>query len=89
MFERLRLGFNVPLALFQDGETYTLPTGETLTPPTKSALGDVRLGVDARVCGSYDGPFTLAVGVQAHLPTGSTNLFTGDGKSRIVPRLMM
>ncbi len=86
--DRLRLGLNVPVALYQNGQSYTLGT-TPLTPPSKAAIGDVRVGADLRLVGEYRSAFTMAIGAQVHLPTGSETQYTGDGKVDIQPRLMI
>ena len=45
---RLRLGLDVPVALYQDGESAVVD-GVTLSPSTAPAFGDVRLAADVRV----------------------------------------
>ncbi|MEO6418392.1 MAG: OmpA family protein [Polyangiaceae bacterium] len=87
LWDRLRLGANIPLAIYQTGESTTV-NGTVLNAPEKAAIGDVRLGADVRLFGAYREAIEGAIGVQVHLPTGSQNLFTGDGQARIVPRLM-
>jgi outer membrane protein OmpA-like peptidoglycan-associated protein len=87
MFDRVRVAFDMPLAVFQDGNTLTL-AGQQLTAPSSFALGDLRLGVDARLYGKYGDPFTLAFGAQVFVPTGSQSSFTSDGTVRLQPRLM-
>ncbi|MBI2395331.1 MAG: OmpA family protein [Deltaproteobacteria bacterium] len=86
MWERLRLGLNVPIAAFQQGNAATVG-GVAYSPADKSALGDVRLGADVRLLGTYGSAFTLAFGTQLFLPTGSREQWTGDEKVRVVPRL--
>jgi OmpA-OmpF porin, OOP family len=86
LFDRLRFGLNVPVLLYQTGESITTSSG-TLTAPTGAALGDLRLGADVRLWGKYGSPFTIAAGAQVHFPTGSKGDFTSDGKSQLAPRL--
>lgn len=84
-WDRLRLGLNVPVLAYQTGEDVTVQ-GVGYEAPSGAALGDVRLGADVRLFGVYGGPATLAVGAQVHIPTGSVDKYTSDGKARIVPR---
>jgi OmpA-OmpF porin, OOP family len=88
LWDRLRLGANVPLAIYQTGESTTV-NGTVLNAPDSAAIGDVRLGADVRLFGAYREAIEGALGLQVHLPTGSQNLFTGDGSTRVVPRLML
>ncbi len=85
-FDRLRLALSVPIALYQGGDP-GIAEGVTYRSPSQASLGDVRLGADARLLGVYGRPFTLAAGVQVHLPTGRRDDYTGDGKVRVTPRV--
>jgi len=94
LFDRLRLGLNIPLAAYQNGQTSTYGSGSTagtttILPPSKAAIGDIRVGADLRLAGEYRDPITVAIGVQVHLPTGFESQFTGDGNVSVVPRLMI
>ncbi len=83
--ERLRIAGSIPVVLFQDsGRAQTL----VRVPRNEQALGDVRLGLDLRVLGEYGGAFSMAVGAQLWLPTGSKDNYTSDGKVRVAPRLL-
>ncbi len=86
LIDRLRFGFNIPVAVFQEGTAATI-NGVSYSPAEKTTLGDIRLGGDARLFGEYGSPFTLALGVQVFLPTGTREQWTGDGRVRLVPRL--
>jgi OOP family OmpA-OmpF porin len=61
LWDRLRLGFNLPVAVYQDGHDGVLE-GVTYAAPNTPAVGDLRLGADLRLLGSYGEPFTLALG---------------------------
>lgn len=86
--DRLRLGFNLPIALYQSGESATVGT-TTFSSSNATSVGDLRLAADLRLVGEYRGPAELAIGVAAYLPTGSKDAFTGDGKVRLAPRLLL
>jgi OOP family OmpA-OmpF porin len=89
LWQRVRLGVNLPIGLYQNGDSGAL-TGGALSAPTSSfAAGDLRLAADLRIAGVYGGPATLGVGVQAYLPTGSRGSFTGDESVRVAPRIML
>lgn len=88
LWDRLRLSANVPIAARTVGEHARIGL-ENIDPTTGTSLGDVRLGADVRLVGVYGGPAELALGVQFYLPTGDRESFTGDGKLRIMPRLML
>jgi hypothetical protein len=86
LWDRLRLGVNVPVAVFQDGHTGALD-GVTLTPPATPAVGDLRFGADLRLVGTYGEPFTLALGARVYVPTGERDNYTGDNSVRFDGRL--
>lgn len=90
LWNRLRLGANAPIAIYQEGETAFVPeTGVTYVPPQSQSFGDVRVGTDLRLFGRYGDPMTGALGVQVFLPTGSRADFTGDGTVRVQPRALV
>jgi outer membrane protein OmpA-like peptidoglycan-associated protein len=86
--QRLRLALSLPIVLHQDGKASTTNGGTTFQAPTGAGVGDLRVGADLRLFGEYGDAFTMALGVQVHVPTGNPDEFTGDGKVRIVPRLL-
>jgi outer membrane protein OmpA-like peptidoglycan-associated protein len=85
--QRLRLSVNLPIAAYQQGSPGTVGT-TTYAAPTEASVGDLRVGADLRLFGTYGDAFTTALGVQVHVPTGTQADYTGDGKIRIVPRLL-
>jgi outer membrane protein OmpA-like peptidoglycan-associated protein len=86
LWDRLRLGVNLPVALLNGG-TDGSAEGFNVTAPTGAAVGDLRLGFDVRLFGIYGGPLTAAIGAQVFAPTGNRESFTGDEKIRLLPRL--
>lgn len=87
LWDRVRVALNLPIALWQSGEDGVL-NGTALSASGDAALGDLRLGADVRLVGEYRQPFSLALGLQAYLPTGDREAFTGDGKVRVAPRVL-
>ncbi len=85
--DRLRLGASLPIALYQGGKGGTI-NGALYKPPTGAAAGDLRIGIDARLVGKYGDPFTLALGAQVYMPTGSKADYTSDGTLRFAPHLL-
>jgi outer membrane protein OmpA-like peptidoglycan-associated protein len=83
LWDRLRFGFNLPIAVVNAGDGATLG-GVAYPRPTSPALGDLRLGGDVRIVGEYRSPFTLAAGASLYVPTGSQNDYTSDGVVRAV-----
>jgi outer membrane protein OmpA-like peptidoglycan-associated protein len=86
LWNRLRVGFDLPVYAFQYGRAGAL-AGAAYAPPSEN-VGDLRLGADLRLYGQYEDPFTLAAGVQVYLPTGSRSDYTGDGVTRVEPRIL-
>jgi OOP family OmpA-OmpF porin len=84
--DRLRLAVNLPVAAKQSGRSAGATS--TIATPNDASVGDLRLGADVRLFGEYGGAFTTALGVQVHVPTGTQTDYTGDGKVRVVPRLL-
>ncbi len=87
LWERLRLGVNVPLLVFTRGEALNV-ANSSFSTSEGTTVGDPRFSVDVRLVGNYRDPFSLAFGVQAFAPIGSQDAFASDGKVRIRPRLM-
>ncbi len=85
--ERLRVGVNVPVAIYQHGDELE-GIAIAARAPSKAALGDVRLSGDAMLFGAYGAILRGAVGAQLFLPTGSRSQFTGDGTVRVLPRFL-
>jgi len=76
--DRVRVGIDVPIAIYQNGSDATA-FGESLQSPHKPAIGDIRFSADLRLLGQYGDKFILAVGGQGFIPTGQQDLYTGDG----------
>jgi OOP family OmpA-OmpF porin len=88
LWDRLRLGVNLPILAYQKGEAGTL-NGTAFKAKKGAALGDLRLAADVRLFGSYRSPISLAAGAAVFLPTGEQKAFAGDGKVRVLPRLLL
>lgn len=88
MWNRVRFALNAPVVLYTEGQEGRLGA-KVLAPPTSATtLGDIRLGVDARLAGEYGRKATVAFGAQLWLPTGSPSAYTGDGSVRFGPRVL-
>ena len=53
LWERLRLGVNLPIAAVVDGNGGTLTTARCSTPTNGANIGDLRLSADVRLFGEY------------------------------------
>ena len=85
LWDRVRAGFNVPIAIYQTGDAPTTK-GTTFADPGTS-FGDIRFAADLRLLGQHGDVFNSAIGVALYLPTGSRDQFTGDGNVRFAPRI--
>lgn len=88
LWDRLRLGANLPLLVYNKGESGS-STNTSFSTDDSATIGDARLGADVRLVGAYGDAATLAAGVQVFLPTGKQDSFAGDEKVRVMPRLML
>lgn len=89
LFDRLRFGFSLPVQLNSAGKSTNINGATYAAPASSAALGDLRLGLDARLLGVYGDPVTAAVGFQVFLPTGDAASYTGDEHVRFAPRLLV
>jgi OmpA-OmpF porin, OOP family len=88
LLDRLRIGVNLPILAYQAGEGGTVQ-GVRFEAATGAAVGDLRLGADVRLLGTYRSPVSLAAGVAVFAPTGKQEAFVSDGKVRVLPRLLL
>lgn len=89
--DRLRLGINLPVAVYQDGESSIVAVdgvSERFRAADKPAIGDVRIAGDVRLLGVRGDAFALAAGLRAWVPTGQRAQFTGDGSVRLAPHVL-
>src|SRR5687768_8919571 len=88
LWDRLRLGANLPVLTYQTGDGGTV-NGVRFEAAEGATVGDVRLGADVRLFGKYRSPASLAAGVAVFAPTGDQDAFTSDGEMRVLPRLLL
>ncbi|MEZ4229418.1 MAG: OmpA family protein [Polyangiaceae bacterium] len=86
LWDDLKLGVNIPLAVVNSGESGTT-TNSSFSSKDGATIGDVRVGGDYRLLGKPGDLLRLGLGVGVFLPTGSQERFTGDGSVKIQPRL--
>jgi OmpA-OmpF porin, OOP family len=87
LFERLRLGLSLPIALYNDGRNGTYDGVQYIAPQKEQGIGDLRLALDLRLFGESDGPLRVGIGSRFWLPTGSQENYLGDGEARIAPHV--
>ncbi|MDH5675784.1 MAG: choice-of-anchor L domain-containing protein [Myxococcales bacterium] len=88
LFDRLAASLELPLAVYQDGETPDVGTA-VVTSPDSAAMGDLRLGLRARLHGEADDGFQVALGAHLWLPTSPAEGFTGDSAATLKPHLIV
>lgn len=88
MFNRVRIGGNAPLILYNDGDSGTLRGVTYSAPADNPPVGDARITMDVRLFGEHDSPITMAVGGRFWFPTGKTASYTGEGAARGGPRVL-
>ena len=88
LLNRLRIGFNLPIAVYQTGQNGSV-NGAKFSSPETAALGDLRASADLRLLGQYGDPFTMAIGGQLFTPTGQRDRFTGDDTARGIVHMLM
>ena len=84
LWDRVRLGLNLPFALYQTGDSPSTAGVSAASPG--SAVGDLRLSADLRLFGEAGDVITGAVGFALYMPTGSRDNFTSDHTFRFAPR---
>ncbi len=89
---RFSLGFDFPLAVKGPGVTaggFQYPAADVDPGANPDTLSDVRLGLDARLLGEWDGPFRLGLGAQLWIPSGEKAQYLSDGTYRGMLRLLL
>ena len=91
-FLRFSFGFDFPLAVKGQGPTlggYRYPAADVDLGSFPDTLSDVRVGIDARLIGEWDGPFRLGLGAQLWIPSGETAQYLSDGTYRGMVRVLL
>ncbi len=89
LFGRLRLGLDVPVAVYQGGTSGSID-GVSYPAVTSGGVGDLRIGADVRLFGTYGDPFTLAAGAQLFVPSGNSAEYLGDNSFHaVLPRVLV
>ena len=88
LFERLRLGMSLPIAVAQSGsDVGGLVGGQRILGDTSAGIGDLRASADLRLFGNYGDRFTLALGGRIWFPTGDPAKYLGDDGVRVGPHV--
>lgn len=88
LWQRLRLGVNLPIAAVVEGNPGNIGT-QSYGLAEGGDLGDLRVSADLRLFGKYRGPISMALGASVWFPTGSPESYTGDGTVRVSPHVNM
>jgi outer membrane protein OmpA-like peptidoglycan-associated protein len=81
LWDRLLVSVDAPAAVVNKGEDPMLAT-VNFHPPSKPAIGDLRIGLRGRIWGDFRAPFQIGAGAYLYAPTGSPDAWTGEGKVR-------
>jgi hypothetical protein len=87
LYRKWRIAFSVPFSPYQTGDSDSYG-GYRFSPPSP-AFGDIALRGDYLVAGSHDDPLAIAIGAEAHVPSGSRTNYMSDGTFGIEPRLSL
>ncbi|MEJ7735240.1 MAG: OmpA family protein [Polyangiaceae bacterium] len=87
-YERLQLSIDFPMAVLNRGDDVD-SQGVTITAPSGTSVGDLRLGMRLRLFGDPRSPIGLAIGGYLFAPTGDETEFTSTGHARGNPSLML
>jgi outer membrane protein OmpA-like peptidoglycan-associated protein len=89
LFDRVRLGLDVPVAVYQSGTGGTVD-GVSYPAVTSGGVGDLRISADVRLFGKYGDAFTLAAGTQLFIPSGNASQYLGDNSFHaVLPRALV
>jgi outer membrane protein OmpA-like peptidoglycan-associated protein len=89
LFDRVRLGLDVPVAVYQSG-TGGVVDGVSYPAVTSGGVGDLRISADVRLFGQYGDAFTLAAGTQLFIPSGNASRYLGDNSFHaVLPRALV
>jgi outer membrane protein OmpA-like peptidoglycan-associated protein len=84
---RVELSLHLPVALWQRSDFSLLEdqgvTGPLVAPIAQTALGDLRLGAKVPILDAARWPIGLAALLDARLPSGNRDAFTGDGAALV------
>ena len=90
LWERLAINVNLPIALFQEGESPSAD-GVSFSSPEGADIGDLRIGLRGRLFGEYEDPFQIGIGAELWAPTGNSDSgsYVGNGSVRGMPSALI
>ncbi len=90
LFDRLEIGFSVPMILTQSGDEYA-PLGDVMAPNAGFGIGDIRVVPEVLLFNQHSeadpGGAALSLAVHVWLPTGDEAVYQGDSSARAEPRV--
>lgn len=91
LFSRIGINVDIPIAVLQKGDNPSAAETGAFASPDSAELGDIRVGVRARLFGGYFDSFQVAIGGYLWLPSGNDEAgsFVGDGSVRGMPQLLL
>jgi outer membrane protein OmpA-like peptidoglycan-associated protein len=88
LFQRAKVDLDVPATLAQAGNSPVLD-GRAFTSPAGAAMNDLRLGLRVEVLRQHGAFPAASVAYALWLPTGNDSAYTGTGKVRHAPSLVV
>ncbi len=87
-YDRLLLSIDIPVAIFQTGDSPTVG-GVRVTSPEDVEMGDMRFGLRGRLYGEDRGPIQIGLQSSFFFPTAGKDSLAGEGRPRVEPRAML
>src|SRR5262245_1619579 len=88
ILDRFALNLDIPALIVNSGND-PVYRGTTFSSPHNAAMGDIRLGLRARILGNERDLFQIGVEGFLWVGTGTHETFSGDGDVRGMPRLLL
>ena len=88
LFDRFLVSVDAPFAIVQSGQA-TSSVNVAFPEPKEAEVGDVKLGLRARLFGQDREPFQIAVAGYLFMPTGEPGSYVSEGEKRGAPELIV
>ena len=91
IYSRVAINVDIPIAVLQRGNSPMAAGAGSFASPNSVELGDLRVGLRARLFGGYFDALQVGIGGYLWLPSGNheAGSFVGDGKVRGMPQLLL
>lgn len=88
LWDRLLIGVDAPIAVFQSGDDVNLD-GVQFAGAGGAQFGDLRAALRGRIWGEYYDPFQISVGGYVWFPTGGKDSYSGEGAVYGEPHVLL